>query len=197
MSTARRSRVATGRTNRSTASSNSSLDTFASSGRVSSSALSNAFSEPSSRLSYKRPSTIRSFGVRSDTSSARLAREHGHDLKSRIRDKVAETTKISSVFRKFDANKNGKVDHDEFARGIGQLGFDVDKRGLKSLLGWVDPDDRGEIEYGTFARLMSHVDGPGGSQRGRKKAHHRHCPIKRPDRTDAGLSPCPQTLWRR
>eukprot|EP00936_MAST-01D_sp_MAST-1D-sp1_P003041 g3041.t1 len=123
-------------------------------------------------MSYKRPSTVRSFGVRSDTSSAQVSRQHGNDLKSRIRDKVAESTKISSVFRKFDTNKNGKIDHDEFARGIGQLGFDVDKRGLQSLLRWVDPEDRGEIEYGTFARLMSHVDGPGGATHDPGKVRH-------------------------
>ena len=109
---------------------------------------------PSSRISFRQPSTVRSYGLDSQSSTQRDLKMRGHDLHSRVRRKIDETSKIAKVFLKFDADKSGAIDHDEFKTGLDNLGFECNDREVKRLLKVVDPQDRGQINYVDFVRAM-------------------------------------------
>jgi Ca2+-binding EF-hand superfamily protein len=90
----------------------------------------------------------------STRTTARRQKALGTDLMGRIRDKVAQTEKISKVFRKFDVDRDGRVDHEEFKNGLRGMGFLVSKKECNRLLKEVDKDNSGEVDYREFCKTM-------------------------------------------
>jgi hypothetical protein len=81
-------------------------------------------------------------------------RDRGDDLHGRIRQKIAQTEKISKVFRKFDVDKDGFVSRVEFKEGLQGMGFDVSKKDVQQLMSSVDKDNSGIIDYVEFCKSM-------------------------------------------
>ena len=99
-------------------------------------------------------SNLSNYSVDSSTASARRRKVQGTDLIGQIRDKVAQTEKISKVFRKFDVDKDGKVDHEEFKNGLRSMGFLVSRKDANKLIREIDKDNSGAVDYREFCKTM-------------------------------------------
>ena len=85
---------------------------------------------PSSRISFRQPSTVRSYGLDSQSSTQRDLKMRGHDLHSRVRRKIDETSKIAKVFLKFDADKSGAIDRGELQSALASLSIVISEHEL-------------------------------------------------------------------
>eukprot|EP00937_MAST-01D_sp_MAST-1D-sp2_P006461 g6461.t1 len=99
-------------------------------------------------------------------------RERGQDLRSRIQDKVAESKSIAQVFNSFDLDRNGVLDHAEFAKGLEKLGFSCKDSEMRGLLKWVDPGDTQAVPYASFAKAMAEIEDLGAARRGSALRHY-------------------------
>lgn len=57
---------------------------------------------------------------------------------------------LKEVFTQFDANRNGKLDIDEFQRGLNKFGFFLKKVDYQCLLKFYDVDHDGHINFSEF-----------------------------------------------
>jgi len=62
------------------------------------------------------------------------------------------------VFRMFDADFSGSLDHGEFRRGLHHLGVAVSEKDFDKLLDLVDMDRGGDINYNEFATMLKRPD---------------------------------------
>eukprot|EP00762_Andalucia_godoyi_P002862 ANDGO_04391.mRNA.1 Calmodulin-like protein len=89
----------------------------------------------------------------------------------RLRDKICKAifeknpgTSIRDLFRAFDADKNGLIDHEEFRRGLKSAGVDLTINEFERLVHNVGKQERdGEISYTEFASLMGLDEVPAGA----------------------------------
>jgi hypothetical protein len=104
----------------------------------------------------------------------------GHDLHTRVMRKIQETEKMRDVFRKFDDDKNGTIDHKEFGNGVRDLGFAATEKEVNNMLKVVDPHNTGKIEYRHFIdHMVEKAHGHAGAERGHhKKNHHTHAALR-------------------
>ena len=67
-------------------------------------------------------------------------------------------TYIASVFRKFDDNKSGKLDYDEFRKGLQFVGVPLNDKEFDMLCKEVDNDGNGDIDYLEFVQVLKDDD---------------------------------------
>jgi Ca2+-binding EF-hand superfamily protein len=80
-------------------------------------------------------------------------------LLDEIADKVESKSKyIRKVFRDFDEDFDGTVNHKEFRNGLSHLGVDLDDKRFAMLLKLVDADGSGSVDYGEFANSLKGQD---------------------------------------
>ena len=63
--------------------------------------------------------------------------------------------RIVELFRAWDDDSSGKIDEDEFWRGVRALGFDVSREACSAYFQLLDSDLSGSIEYSEIAELMN------------------------------------------
>ena len=63
--------------------------------------------------------------------------------------------RIVELFRAWDDDRSGKIDEDEFWRGVRTLGFDVSREACSAYFQLLDSDHSGSIEYSEIAELMN------------------------------------------
>jgi Ca2+-binding EF-hand superfamily protein len=80
---------------------------------------------------------------------------------ARLRAKIVENilqknagASIRDIFRSFDLDHNGFVDHMEFRKGLQRLGVQLTVNEFERLVGYVDKDKDGEIDYQEFSSLI-------------------------------------------
>merc|ERR1711865_731626 len=86
--------------------------------------------------------------------------EHGRVLPpqgSAVFQRVSEqlerkVANVRKLFRKFDENKDGTVSTHEFRTGLKNSGIDLTEREFQQLMGTIDEDNSGEIDYQEFAK---------------------------------------------
>ena len=61
-------------------------------------------------------------------------------------------------FDKFDSNKSGTIDFDEFSKALKSMGFHLHKREVKTLMERFDREGDGEIDYREFALWLDKTD---------------------------------------
>ena len=58
------------------------------------------------------------------------------------------------VFRQFDANKDGTIDHDEFITSMDHLKITMGKAEQEIFFLFMDMDGKGYIKYEEFFRIL-------------------------------------------
>ena len=92
---------------------------------------------------------------------AKAARRH-RDVLELVRDKIeAKSSRLTSVFRYFDANHDSMVSYTEFRQGLQNLGVVLSDQDFTTLVQTVDVDGQGTVDYNEFACVhTSHIDEP-------------------------------------
>ena len=86
---------------------------------------------------------------------AREARKHREVLEL-VMDKVdAKSTRLTNVFRQFDANHDGVVSYGEFRQGLHRLGVALSDREFTTLVETVDVNGEGTVDYNEFACVQA------------------------------------------
>jgi Ca2+-binding EF-hand superfamily protein len=73
---------------------------------------------------------------------------------------------IRKVFRDFDEDFDGTVNHEEFKKGLEHLGVKLDDKKFNMLLKLVDQDESGSVDYLEFSNVLKGQDMQIGNQIG-------------------------------
>lgn len=65
---------------------------------------------------------------------------------------------IRKVFRDFDEDFDGTVNHEEFKKGLEHLGVKLDQKKFEMLLRLVDQDGSGSVDYLEFSNVLKGQD---------------------------------------
>ena len=77
------------------------------------------------------------------------------DMKDKIE---AKAKNVRTLFRHFDADKNGSVDRDEFFLGLRSINIILTSEQMDELMHIVDEDGMGDVDYNEFARRLAQSD---------------------------------------
>eukprot|EP01048_Picozoa_sp_COSAG05_P012403 COSAG05_NODE_1237_length_5434_cov_7.991565_1_plen_137_part_10 len=84
-----------------------------------------------------------------------MQNSHTAKLISSIADKVEGKSKyIRKVFRDFDENFDGTVNHDEFRKGLEHMGIVLNEKDFNTVLDLVDKDRDGDVDYNEFSNVL-------------------------------------------
>ena len=112
---------------------------------------------------YTKPPDVKQRRRARDLSQTNMRKAAGHktfeQLEEILRSKIMEKTKsgglvLFRMFRKFDTNKDGVIDFDEFDVGMRKWNMNLEREELKQLFDRYDKTGKGHISYYEFIRHL-------------------------------------------
>jgi Ca2+-binding EF-hand superfamily protein len=112
---------------------------------------------------YTKPPDLKQRRRARDLSQTNMRKAAGHktfeQLEEILRSKIMEKTKsgglvLFRMFRKFDTNKDGVIDFDEFNVGMRKWNMNLDQEELRQLFDRYDKNGKGNISYYEFIKHL-------------------------------------------
>ena len=95
------------------------------------------------------------FSTRYETMS--LSKEYNDRLSSSSSNPDNVTKELKAAFAYFDRNCNGVIEMDELDAAMKSLGYRVTDKELRMMIGEVDVDGNGKIDFDEFVRMMNNA----------------------------------------
>jgi hypothetical protein len=74
-------------------------------------------------------------------------------LKAIVTQKLhAKTRRMQELFRHFDANRDGRITHDEISNTLERMHFCFNENQTAAVTRWIDEDNTGSVQFHDFAK---------------------------------------------
>ncbi len=89
-----------------------------------------------------------------------------------VRSNSSGVPNLRRIFREFDRDQDGRLDHREFRRALEDLGFQLTTGEVRRLLSRFDCDGDGQISYADFVDFVEDSPSASNASSGNDYLHH-------------------------